>query len=326
MNGPRVAVVGCGLMGRWHAEYCRRAGGQVIALVDRDERAALELARRFPAASPLDADGSWLTATDLDVVHVCTPTASHSDLVARALSAGCHVLVEKPLARSLAETRDLLDRARQARLRLAPVHQLPFQRGLRRLRRELGRLGEPLDATYSVLSAGGEGLSARGRRAVLLEMLPHAVSLFYALGLSAPPAQWQLRCFDSERLELAAETGGTSLRIFCSLSGRPTRHELQVVGSRATATADLFHGYSLRESGQTGRLGKILLPLRRGSQQLTRAGGNLVWRALRRQPAYPGLPELIAAFYRSTTEHGSAAIDREEILIAAALHDRVAGD
>lgn len=311
-------------MGRWHAEYARRAGAQVIGLVDRDETAALELARRFPGASPIKHDDSWLASTNPDVVHVCTPTASHSALVAQALAAGCHVLVEKPLARSLDQTRDLLERAQRQGLRLAPVHQLPFQRGFRRLHRELGRLGEPLRVAYRVLSAGGQGLSSEGRRAVLLEMLPHAASLFHTLGLSASPAQWHVLRFDAERLELAAEVGDTDLRIFFSLSGRPTRHELQVLGSKATATADLFHGYSFLESGQPNRRDKILLPFRRSTRQFARAASNLLWRALRRQPAYPGLPELIEAFYRSTVGRGPATIDPEEILAAAALHDRVA--
>lgn len=311
-------------MGRWHAAYARRAGAKVIALVDRNEAAASELARRFPGATAMGPEEAWLDSAEPEVVHVCTPTASHSALAQRALDAGCHVLVEKPLARSLAQTRDLLARARARGLRLAPVHQLPFQRGFGRLRRDLRRLGEPLRLAYRVCSAGGAGLPPESRRSVLLEMLPHAASLFHALGFSAPPGPWRQLRFDAERLELAAEIGTTDLRISFSLSARPTRHELQVFGSEATATADLFHGYCFHEPGQASRRDKILLPFRRGARQVARAASNLLWRGLHRQPAYPGLPELIAAFYRSAAEPGPAVVGPEEILAAAALYDRVA--
>src|SRR5206468_2798467 len=95
-----------------------------------------------------------------------------------ALLAGRHVLVEKPAAVTEKEAVALVDLARQKDRRLCPVHQLPFQRGFARLVADLPRLGELLRAEYVVRSAGGVGRTRDERRELLLEILPHAVSLF----------------------------------------------------------------------------------------------------------------------------------------------------
>ena len=129
----KVAIVGAGLMGRWHATYASRAGATITAVIDRDSEAATRLAKRFGAATD---------AADVDAVHICTPLESHAELVRAALDAGRHVLCEKPLAPSLAETQALLDRAQEQGRVLCAVHQFPFQRGYRRMLERRARLGK----------------------------------------------------------------------------------------------------------------------------------------------------------------------------------------
>src|SRR5689334_10614548 len=98
----RVAIVGAGLMGRWHAFSAARAGGSIVAVVDPNQARARRLASRSRAARAFSTlDGALERA---DVVHVCTPTAAHVAVIAQALDARRHVLVEKPLAPTVAET------------------------------------------------------------------------------------------------------------------------------------------------------------------------------------------------------------------------------
>jgi predicted dehydrogenase len=98
MTALRIAVAGTGFIGRVHARAARSAGATVVGVAASSpasaERAAAELgaAEAFASAEDLaEADG-------VDVVHICTPNHLHESLALKALSAGKHVILEKPVA------------------------------------------------------------------------------------------------------------------------------------------------------------------------------------------------------------------------------------
>jgi predicted dehydrogenase len=76
----RVAVVGAGRIGRWHANYAQRLGANVAAIVDRAPGAALSLARDAKQAAVFTEMGAMLEAVRPHVVHICTPLPSHLPL------------------------------------------------------------------------------------------------------------------------------------------------------------------------------------------------------------------------------------------------------
>jgi predicted dehydrogenase len=311
-------------MGRWHARYAARAGAVVAAIVDPRAEAAADLHRAFPAARTFASLEDCLAAGAADAVHICTQADSHARLARTALEAGRHVFVEKPAAAAAAEAVALVDLARGKGLRLCPVHQFPFQRGFARLMADLPRLGEPLRAEYVVRSAGGTGRPPGERRALLLEILPHPVSLFRrVLGHGMDAMAWEVLAFGDEELELAGRDGGLRLRVDIGLRERPTRNELVVTGARATGRVDLFHGYAVIERGGTSRAAKATAPLRAGTRLLWAAGTNLARRALAREPAFPGLRQLVRLFYASIADDTPPPIDPDEIVEAAALIERV---
>lgn len=322
MTRVRVAIVGAGLMGTWHARYARRAGGSVVAIVDPDRAAAASLQREFPSARVLSGLPSVLDG--IDAVHICTPAATHVELTEHVLRAGRHALVEKPLGSTAAEAARLVALAGAGGLMLAPVHQLPFQRGLRRLVADRSRLGDLVHVAWATASAGGEGRSGAARQTLLLEILRHGSSLFRALGVTVPPEAWLILDSSSDDLALTATHCRTRLEISISLRERPRRNELLVKGTLATGYADLFHGFAVVERGGLSRADKAIAPFRNGLARLAEASGNLAWRAWRREPAYPGLRSLIEAFYRSVREGAPPPISAEEIVEAAALMEHLA--
>lgn len=107
-----VAVVGTGFIGPVHVEALRRAGRHVRGILgsSHDKSAA--------AAKALSLDVAYASFDDVladplvDVVHVTTPNDTHLAYAAAALKAGKHVVCEKPLATSTAQTRELLQVAR----------------------------------------------------------------------------------------------------------------------------------------------------------------------------------------------------------------------
>jgi len=312
-------------MGRWHAHAAGRLGAEIVAVVDVSLEAAQELAARFGVGAVYaDLDIALAEEAGIDVVHICSPIESHALLIDVTLARGCHALVEKPLVSSLAETEAALGRAHECGRLLSPVHQLPFQSGFRSLLERREQLGELVRVDYRTCSAGGMGRSADERRRILVEILPHPVSLLHRLfGDSVAHADLEVVRFTADDLEIAGELAGTRLDVSISLRGRPTRNELEIVGTRATGFADLFHGYAIVEVGHVSRSAKIARPFRRGGQLISMASLNLASRTLRREPAYPGLRELIERFYVAALGGSVPPITASETLAAARVMERV---
>lgn len=99
---PRgVLVVGAGEMGVRHAGHWREAGARVVAVFDPDTLRASDLAAQHGAVAVRTlAEG--LEREEVEAVSVCTPTFLHAGYTVAALTAGKHVLCEKPAALTLA--------------------------------------------------------------------------------------------------------------------------------------------------------------------------------------------------------------------------------
>ena len=149
-----VALLGTGFMASTHATSYAALDGvdvKVVCGLDADRVAAL--AGRLGA----DASDDWeaaVAAPGVDAVDVCLPTPLHRPVALRALAAGRHVLVEKPIALTL-EDADAIGAAAGVSGRVLMVgHVLRFFPEIAELRRLLasGELGKPLAATAIRLS------------------------------------------------------------------------------------------------------------------------------------------------------------------------------
>ncbi|HET7791010.1 MAG TPA: Gfo/Idh/MocA family oxidoreductase [Gemmatimonadales bacterium] len=131
------------------------------------------------------------TLGKIDFLDVCTPTASHRELILWGLSRGWHVLCEKPVALTLAEADELARAARDAGRILVPCHQYRFNPAWTRIAEWLraGRIGAWHLAEFSVhrsaADPGGRpsgtpwrGTRAAGKGGVLLD---HGTHLIYQL-------------------------------------------------------------------------------------------------------------------------------------------------
>src|SRR5262245_60818656 len=116
-HGLRVAVVGVGHLGRHHARILSvLPSAKLVAVVDINRARADEVAaasRAQPLADYRDLFGQ------VDAVTIAVPTEQHRDIAVPLLSSGVHVLVEKPMARSLAEADDMIAAAREGGAQLA---------------------------------------------------------------------------------------------------------------------------------------------------------------------------------------------------------------
>jgi predicted dehydrogenase len=151
VSGPapvRVGVVGLGYWGPNLARNFDRLPGSELAWVcDSSEEALARWAASFPRARAATELDELLSDDALDAVVVATGVPSHPDLAVRALEAGKHCFVEKPLAQSVAEGERVLAAAEASGGVLMVGHLLEYHPGVEKLR-ELTASGELGDLRY----------------------------------------------------------------------------------------------------------------------------------------------------------------------------------
>ncbi len=121
-NPIRVGVVGTGFIGETHLAAWT-AEGVTVLVHDVDPERAAALADRHGARVAASLDE---LLASVDVVDVCTPTHLHAEVAIAAARAGCHVICEKPMARTLADAQAMLAAAREAGVRLFVAHVVRF--------------------------------------------------------------------------------------------------------------------------------------------------------------------------------------------------------
>lgn len=320
-----AVVVGAGLMGTWHAHAIRRTtGARLVGIVDADPARAASLAARHPGAGSFGHLGAALEALAPAVVHICTPLESHVALVRSALEGGCHVLAEKPLAATADQTRDLLALADTAGRLLVPVHQFPWQRGALALVRRLPALGPIVHLEIGTASAGASGAGQQSPDAIAAEILPHFLALARRLlGIPLAEQRWTVERPRAGEWRVAGRCGVIPVHFLVSMSARPTFAELRLLGERGSARLDLFHGFAVFEGGAVSRSSKVTRPFRTAARSLAAASRNLFGRAIRREPAYPGLITLVRQCYLAVEGRAGNPIPPEETLDIARARDRL---
>jgi predicted dehydrogenase len=179
-TGLRVAVVGCGYWGSKHVRVLHSTEGvDQVVLVDAHETRLQNLARSYPNALTFTSLDQALPY--VDAIVVATPPTSHVPIALRAIAAGKHVLVEKPLAPTSAEARQLITAASAAGVVLMTGHTFEYNPAVWKLR-ELVQ-GEVLGDVYYLDSARlNLGLYQTDVN-VILDLAPHDVSIInYVLG------------------------------------------------------------------------------------------------------------------------------------------------
>ena len=139
----RVAVIGIGAMGRNHTRVYRDLpGAELVAVCDTSAEAAAEVGFRNSARAYTDHQ-EMLGKEQPDAVTVAVPTAHHRGIVVDALRAGCHVLVEKPIAPSLEEADEMIATAAGTGRLLMVGHIERYNPAVQELKRRLadGQLG-----------------------------------------------------------------------------------------------------------------------------------------------------------------------------------------
>lgn len=137
-------IIGTGAISAQHAAALRETiGARLVAVADT----VAERARSFGEAQDVDwtSDVDELIGRkDIQVINICTPSGTHPELALKAIHAGKHVIVEKPMALTLEKADEIIEAADKANVKVAVISQRRFEIPIRRLKHaiEEGLLGK----------------------------------------------------------------------------------------------------------------------------------------------------------------------------------------
>lgn len=144
MSKIRFAVVGCGHIGKRHAEMITRHDeAELVALCDSRDKSELGI-ESYSTADFFGNMEELLEQSDVDVICICTPNGLHSDQAILALDAGKHVVCEKPMGLSKAKCESVIYKALKANKHVFCVMQNRYSPPSEWIKEmvESGKLGE----------------------------------------------------------------------------------------------------------------------------------------------------------------------------------------
>jgi predicted dehydrogenase len=141
----RIGVIGVGYWGpNLVRNFYETPGAQVVCVSDLRADRLQRIQSRYPTVKVTERHEELIEDPGVDAVVIATPVSTHFDLAMRALKAGKHVLVEKPLTATAEQGRRLVDAARQAHRILMVDHTFIYTGAVRKIRELVddGSLGE----------------------------------------------------------------------------------------------------------------------------------------------------------------------------------------
>ena len=172
----RVGVIGCGYWGpNLVRNFARNPQSAVQAVCDMRYERAMRVGAEYRIPSVTDRADVVLNASDVDLIVIATPSRSHYPLVKKAILAGKHVLVMKPLATRLDEAEELCSLAETHGVLLAVDHTFVFTGAVRKMK-ELIASNEIGDIYYFDSVRINLGLIQADVN-VVWDLAPHDVSI-----------------------------------------------------------------------------------------------------------------------------------------------------
>src|SRR4029078_1373358 len=125
----RVGVVGVGVMGSNHARvFAGLPGTELVGVADPDRKQADFVARTLGCVAVSDVNE--LLEREVDAITIAAPTHLHRDIALACIARGVRVMVEKPIASSVEEGREIINVARRAGVTLMVGHVERFNSGV----------------------------------------------------------------------------------------------------------------------------------------------------------------------------------------------------
>lgn len=258
----RVGLVGAGFMGGVHLNaYAAIPEVEVVGVADARIESA-EAGAAIVGARPYGSYEDLVAGEDVEVVDVCLPTAFHRDIAVRAAAEGRHVILEKPISRTIEDAQEILDAFSGEGPRLFVGHVVRFFPEYVGIKEkieagDLGTVGVVRTSRRSPLLLGWNDWYADWRISggVLLDLVIHDFDfLRWALGEVERVYARGVLGHEYNRLDYALTTLRFESGAIAHVEGHwgfpgPFNYSIEVAGSRALLTADSREPASLELIG-----------------------------------------------------------------------------
>jgi predicted dehydrogenase len=329
-----IAMVG---FGYWGPNVVRniseRPEFRLMGLCERDPARAMDFARRYPGCLVEHELDTLLLDPRVQAVSIATPPRTHFELARRALEAGKHVLVEKPLATTAAHAEELIEIAARAERVLMPGHTFVYSPPVNKVR-ELIQTGELGDVYFVTSSRMNLGLYQPD--GVISDLAPHDLSILL-YWLDRPVTHIAVAgqsIFQDGVPETAFLTvtfsGGTTANVQISWLAPRKMRQMVVVGSkRMVQYDDSSSDESVRIYDRGLDVSTVEAPATFGEYQLTyRSGDIVVPRIAAGEPLGLELEDFAHAIRTGEEPRSSSALGLEIVRALEAAHSSMerAGD
>ena len=184
------AVIGCGYIGKRHAEHISKLGN-LVAVCDINEKKAVQISDSYNCKRYINIDKLLDESGNVDVVSVCTPNGLHAEHTIRALKKGNHVLCEKPMALNSSDCKLMIKTSKEVDKLLFIIKQNRFNPPIAALKKiiEEERLGRiinvQLNCFWNRTDAYYLESDWKGKKAldggILFTQFSHFIDLLYWL-------------------------------------------------------------------------------------------------------------------------------------------------
>jgi predicted dehydrogenase len=251
-----TVIIGAGDISRPHAGALQNLGIGIAGVLDRNNARAKELADQCGARVIRSLEE---VLTEVDMVHIFTPPAYRIEYVRQAATAGKHIFIEKPLAISIADAKEIIALTTENRVKLITGFNHRFRKGYRMLQETVqdGRLGEIISVFSNRLGIGGHTTINAGWRTdpnrvcgMSVESLSHDIDMLLHLvdGVESVSANTYgtipgLPTFDNNAaVTFNLKNGGigTIYASWCSCLGYSSRGVIGIKGAAMLTGDNLF--------------------------------------------------------------------------------------
>lgn len=155
MKSLRYAIIGCGRISPNHIAAAIQNNLEIIALCDLDELKMDNTISQFNLPNTVKRYIDYkemLNNEKLDLIAICTESGKHGQIALECIEAGCHLVIEKPIALSLEEADQIIQKAKIKNIKVSACHQNRFNKSVQKLREaiECQRFGRLLYGTAHI--------------------------------------------------------------------------------------------------------------------------------------------------------------------------------
>lgn len=315
----KIAVIGCGKMGKHHLRAIQTLdNAEIIGVVD-----PLATKEKLGELLPLNAK-VFATLDDMfqnakpDVVHIVTPPASHTNIALQCLEHDINIYVEKPFSLTLQEAEQILNAAKQKNLKVCSAHQVLFQETGQKYKNYTKYIKDIIHIdSYFSFEKVRKTITPTDQ---LIDILPHPVYLMLSALDEVKDKDAKIEML-SNYVDPAGEVRtifkkGTATAILnVTLRGRPVESYLKVCGSNGLVNADfVISGITKHLGPGESTIAALVQPFSASVQLTFHTIGNVFKRIFKKHKSYSGLAELVGLYYDSILDDTISPVTDDDIL------------